>query len=106
MGWRGLIAPGLAGGLVPTPSALVVLLGGMTLDRTWFGVLLVLAYGVGMAALLVSTGWVLLHARDRLAARATTGRLAEVARVLPVATAALLVIGGLAIATRAATAAL
>ena len=106
VGWRGLIAPGLAGGLVPTPSALVVLLGGMTLDRTWFGVLLVLAYGVGMAALLVSTGWVLLHARDRLAARATTGRLAEVARVLPVATAALLVIGGLAIATRAATAAL
>jgi len=106
VGWRALIAPGLAGGLVPTPSALVVLLGGVALDRTWFGVLLVIAYGVGMAGVLVGAGWVLLHARGRLAARATTGRLAEVARVLPVATAALLVVGGLAIATRAAAAGL
>lgn len=106
VGWRGLIAPGLAGGLVPTPSALVVLLGGMALDRTWFGVLLVLAYGVGMAGVLVGAGWVLLHARGRLAARGVTGRLAGVARALPVATAALLVLGGLAIATRAAAAGL
>src|SRR5262245_31433051 len=36
---------GFAGGLVPSPSALVVLLGAIALGRTWFGVLLVVAYG-------------------------------------------------------------
>jgi len=43
---------GIAGGLVPSPSALVVLLGAIALGRTWFGVVLVLGYGVGMAATL------------------------------------------------------
>ena len=40
---------GVAGGLVPTPSALVVLLGAIALHRTWFGVVLVGLYGLGMA---------------------------------------------------------
>lgn len=78
--------------LVPTPSALVVLLGGMALHSTWFGVLLVLAYGLGMGAVLVGAGWVLPHARGHLTASEGT--------VLPAATAGLLVVAGLALAAR------
>jgi ABC-type nickel/cobalt efflux system permease component RcnA len=48
---------GIAGGLVPSPSALIVLLGAVGLGRTAFGVLLVLAYGAGMAAMLTAAGW-------------------------------------------------
>ncbi|MEO6142673.1 MAG: hypothetical protein ABIP19_01730, partial [Dermatophilaceae bacterium] len=62
--WR-LAAVGLAGGLVPSPSALLVLLGGIALGRAWFGALLVLFYGIGMAAALVGTGLLLVLARDR-----------------------------------------
>ena len=38
---RGLIAIGLAGGLLPSPSALLVLLGAIALGHAWFGVALV-----------------------------------------------------------------
>ena len=62
--WR-LAAVGLAGGLVPSPSALLVLLGGIALGRAWFGALLVLFYGIGMASALVGTGLLLVLARDR-----------------------------------------
>ncbi|WP_018505728.1 hypothetical protein [Parafrankia discariae] len=44
---------------MPTASAVVVLLGAVSLGRAWFGVLLVLAYGVGMAATLVGVGFLL-----------------------------------------------
>jgi nickel/cobalt exporter len=60
-----LAAVGLAGGLVPSPSALLVLLGGIAIGRAWFGAILVLFYGIGMAASLVGTGLLLVHARDR-----------------------------------------
>ena len=56
MGWRSLVAMGFAGGLVPSPSALVVLLGAIALHRAWFGLILVIAYGVGMAATLTGAG--------------------------------------------------
>jgi len=39
LGRRGLVALGLAGGLVPSPSAVVVLLGGIALGHAWFGIL-------------------------------------------------------------------
>ena len=52
-------AMGVAGGLVPSPSALVVLLGAIALGRTVFGVALVLGYGIGMAATLTAAGLIL-----------------------------------------------
>lgn len=57
---------GIAGGLVPSPSALVVLLGAIALGRTTFGILLVLGYGLGMAATLTAAGILLVRLRDRL----------------------------------------
>ena len=68
---------GVAGGLVPSPSALVVLLGAIALGRTWFGVLLVVAYGLGMAATLTAAGLLLVKLSRRWAGRispATTRR--------------------------------
>jgi len=99
--WRSLVGPGLAGGMVPTPSALVVLLGGIALDRTWFGVALVVAYGLGMAGVLVGAGWLLLRARDAVPGCLTGGRAARALALLPRATAALVVVAGLLIAVRA-----
>ncbi|MYS24151.1 ABC-type nickel/cobalt efflux system, permease component RcnA [Streptomyces sp. DvalAA-14] len=62
----GLIGIGVAGGLVPSPSALVVLLGSIALGRTAFGVALVICYGLGMAATLAAAGLLLLKVRDRI----------------------------------------
>ncbi len=99
--WRSLIAPGLAGGLVPSPSALLVLLGGVALGRAWFGVVLVLAYGLGMAAALVGAGWLLVRASAGLQRRLTTwGWLDRATRVLPLVTACLVIVGGVLIAAR------
>ncbi|MFJ1927739.1 MULTISPECIES: nickel transporter [unclassified Streptomyces] len=66
----GLIGMGIAGGLVPSPSALVVLLGAVALGRTAFGVLLVLGYGLGMAVTLTLAGLLLVRMRDGFEARA------------------------------------
>ncbi|MEV8353557.1 nickel transporter [Streptomyces niveus] len=67
-GLPALLGVGLAGGLVPSPSALVVLLGAIALSRTYFGVLLVVGYGLGMALTLTSAGLLLAGGGTRLAA--------------------------------------
>lgn len=99
-GWRVLVLPGLAGGMLPSPSALVVLLGGIALGRTWFGIVLVVAYGAGMAATLVAAGLALHRLRDRLVAWSDSGRWARLAPALPVITSALIVLGGAGVAVR------
>jgi ABC-type nickel/cobalt efflux system permease component RcnA len=102
---RALVAMGLAGGMVPSPSALVVLLGAMALGRAWFGVVLVVAYGLGMAATLTGAGVLLLRARGAL--DRTRGRIPSLARVasaLPLATSSVIVALGVALAARGAVA--
>ncbi|MFB9351842.1 nickel transporter [Streptomyces heliomycini] len=59
---RGTILLGLAGGLVPSPSAVVVLVGAAALGQTWFGLLLVVAYGVGLALTLTAAGYAVVKA--------------------------------------------
>ncbi|MFF3742209.1 nickel transporter [Streptomyces sp. NPDC002566] len=54
---RGTILLGFAGGLVPSPSAVVVLVGAAALGHAWFGLLLVVAYGVGLALTLTAAGF-------------------------------------------------
>jgi nickel/cobalt transporter (NicO) family protein len=63
---RELIAMGLAGGLVPSPSALLVLLAAVALGRVWLGLALVVAYGLGLAMTLVGTGLLLARAGGRI----------------------------------------
>ncbi|MGH9278527.1 MAG: nickel/cobalt transporter [Acidimicrobiales bacterium] len=102
---RNLLAMGLAGGMVPTPSALVVLLGAIALGRAWFGVVLVIAYGVGMAATLTGAGLLLVRARAAIERRMVNrhpGRLARLSTGLPVVTASVIVAAGLFLAVRGA----
>jgi ABC-type nickel/cobalt efflux system permease component RcnA len=93
----GLLAIGLAGGLVPSPSALLVFLAALGLGHPWFGVGLVLAFGVGMAGTLAAAGMLVLrlrHRAERLVAARPRSRLAPLVRGAPVLTAgAVLVLG-------------
>ncbi|MFJ8908951.1 nickel/cobalt transporter [Streptomyces sp. NPDC102359] len=59
---RGTILLGFAGGLVPSPSAVVVLVGATALGHAWFGLLLVVAYGVGLALTLTAAGYAVVRA--------------------------------------------
>ena len=101
---RGLFGMGIAGGLVPSPSALVVLLSAIALGRTAFGVVLVLAYGIGMAGTLTLAGVLLVRLRDRYAERGSDGRgrtfLRRWGRIAPYATACLVVVVGLGLVFR------
>jgi ABC-type nickel/cobalt efflux system permease component RcnA len=100
-----LVGMGLAGGMVPSPSALVVLLGSIAVGRAWFGVSLVLAYGMGMAVTLTLAGFALLKARTaierRVAAEREPRRLLAVGRVLPLLSALTITTVGLYLAVRA-----
>jgi ABC-type nickel/cobalt efflux system permease component RcnA len=55
-GWRSLAALGLAGGLVPSASAVVLLLGGISTGRPLYGLALVAAFGLGMSLTLIGAG--------------------------------------------------
>ena len=103
---RGLVGMGIAGGLVPSPSALVVLLSAIALGRTIFGIVLVIGYGVGMAGTLTLAGVLLVRVRDRYRERASAeaGRLRSFAarwtRLAPYFTAALVFVVGLGLVIR------
>jgi len=97
----GLVGMGIAGGLVPSPSALVVLLGAVALGRTAFGVVLVLAYGIGMAATLTAAGLLAVRLTERWGSRVTRVRaMQRLAGATPVVTAGLVVAVGLGLAAR------
>ena len=103
---RQLLSMGLAGGLVPSPSALVVLLGAVALGRAWFGVLLVVAYGIGLALTLMGAGMLLAFFESRLRTWTTkSGRGALVigpaVAILPVFSAFVLVGAGTLLVARA-----
>jgi nickel/cobalt transporter (NicO) family protein len=102
MSRKALMVMGAAGGMVPSPSALVVLLGAIALGRTWFGIALVLGYGIGMALTLVGAGLLMVRARATLDGR-LRGRsgMARLAQALPVLTASFVVIAGVGLAARA-----
>ncbi|MFF0372652.1 hypothetical protein [Micromonospora sp. NPDC005087] len=103
-GRAGLLGVGIAGGIVPSPSALIVLLGAVALGRTWFGVVLVLAYGLGMAATLTLAGLLLVGLHQRLHRNISprigswTGRLAT---LTPILTATLVLVVGTVLTLRA-----
>jgi ABC-type nickel/cobalt efflux system permease component RcnA len=103
-GRSGLIGMGLAGGLVPSPSALIVLLASIGLGRTVFGVALVLAYGLGMAVTLTAAGFLLVRLGGRLERRASGRRgrhwLTRLVAAAPLLTATLVLLVGVALVAR------
>ncbi len=64
--WRSLFVLGLAGGLIPSTSALLILLGSIAAGRPGFGFVLVVAFGLGMALVMGGIGLALVLARGRL----------------------------------------
>ena len=58
---RGLLALGVSGGLVPCPSALVVLIAAISQHRVGLGMALILAFSVGLAATLTAVGLSVLY---------------------------------------------
>jgi nickel/cobalt transporter (NicO) family protein len=88
---RGILAMGASAGLIPCPSALVVLLGAIAQHEVALGLLLILAFSAGLAATLTALGIAVVHA-GRLTARiAPDGRLIA---VLPAASALVIVAAG------------
>lgn len=100
MTWGSMLAIGFVGGFLPSPSAVVVILGAIALHRAWFGVVLVLGYG--MALTLTGAGLLLLKTLGALSRRCMTSpgrdRLASVNRLLPQLTGAVIVVVGLVLA--------
>ncbi|MHC5257151.1 nickel transporter [Streptomyces sp. UC4497] len=64
---RGTLFLGFAGGLVPSPSAVVVLVGASALGKAWFGLLLVFGYGAGLALTLTAVGFTVVRIGGRIA---------------------------------------
>jgi ABC-type nickel/cobalt efflux system permease component RcnA len=81
--WRSLFVLGLAGGLIPSTSALLILLGSIAAGRPAFGFLLVVAFGLGMALVLGGIGLALVLARGRLDRVDTTSTLGRVTGYVP-----------------------
>jgi ABC-type nickel/cobalt efflux system permease component RcnA len=102
---RNLLTLGFAGGMVPTPTAVVVLLGATAIGRAWFGALLVVAYGIGMGGTLVLAGLLLARARRRFDLRRHGDRALKIAAVFPVVTAVVITGSGLWLVARAAVSA-
>ncbi len=112
--WRNLLALGISGGLLPCPSALVVGLGAIALDRVAYGLVLILFFSAGLAATLMAIGLAMvfsgraagkLRLYDRVAARvgeSGAGRLLAGARVAPVLSAGVVALAGLALTADAA----
>jgi nickel/cobalt transporter (NicO) family protein len=63
--WNSLLTLGISGGLVPCPSAMVLLLAAVALNKTAYGMLLVVAFSLGLAITLSAVGIAFLYARDR-----------------------------------------
>ena len=95
---RDLLAVGISGGLLPCPTALVVLLAAISLHRIGYGLLLILAFSLGLAGAMTAVGLAAVSARRFLRKKSLEGRLV---RALPAASAALILALGLAMTTRA-----
>jgi nickel/cobalt exporter len=95
---RSLIGMGAAAGLIPCPSALVVLLGAIAQHEVALGLLLIVAFSVGLAGTLTGLGLLVVHARRFLPRGRMTGRLAT---VLPAASALAIVLVGFVLTARA-----
>src|SRR5205823_13300062 len=95
---RSLLAVGVSGGLLPCPSALVVLLAAISLHRIAFGLVLILAFSAGLAATITSIGLVAVLARNTFRRIGFDGPLV---RLLPAASALVILAAGLAMTVRA-----
>ena len=95
---RSLVTVGVSGGLLPCPSALVVLLAAISLHRIAFGLALVLAFSVGLAFTISAIGLVAVLAQGVFRRASFDGRLV---RALPAVSALIILAAGIVMTARA-----
>jgi nickel/cobalt transporter (NicO) family protein len=95
---RGLLGVGVAAGLLPCPSALVVLLSAIALHRIGFGLALILAFSVGLALTITSIGLIAVLARGAFGRLSFQGRLIQ---LLPALSALVIVLLGIGLTVKA-----
>jgi nickel/cobalt transporter (NicO) family protein len=95
---RGLLGIGVAAGLLPCPSALVVLLSAISLHRVGFGLALIVAFSLGLAATITSIGLLAVFARRAFGRLALDGPLV---RALPALSALVILAVGVGITVNA-----
>jgi len=88
---RGLVLLATAGGVVPSPSAVIVLVSAFTLGRIGLGLALVAAFSIGLAATLTAVGLALVFGSRAIGDRGN----ARLVRLFPVLGAAGLLVLGL-----------
>ena len=101
--WKTLTALGIVGGLLPSASALIILLTAISLHRVGFGLLLILAFSAGMAAVLAGAGLLLVHAGrtlERVAAHSAP--ITALAHHVPLITSLIVLGSGVLVTSRAA----
>jgi ABC-type nickel/cobalt efflux system permease component RcnA len=106
--WRSLLALGISGGLLPCPSALVVMLGAIALNRVAFGLVLIVVFSAGLAGTLIAIGILMVRAKGLIERLNRGGRLLgripinpRVIQVLPAVSALFILIAGLGITVTA-----
>lgn len=92
-----LLTLGISGGIVPCPGALVILLLAVALHRIAFGLLLLVAFSVGLAAILIAIGILIVKARPLVDRFSGDGRWIQ---RLPIASAVIIIVVGCAITLR------
>jgi ABC-type nickel/cobalt efflux system permease component RcnA len=95
---RSLLAVGVSGGLLPCPSALVVLLAAISLHRVAFGLILIVAFSTGLALSITGLGLLAVLAKRAFARRSFDGLLI---RALPAVSAAVIIAAGVAMTAHA-----
>ena len=99
-----LLGLGISGGIVPCPAALVVLLFAISTSMAWAALVLVLAFSVGLAGMLVGIGVLMVTSRQVLDRFGVGGeKLAWALRLLPPLSAICVAVVGLVIAWKAWT---
>ena len=96
---RALVALGVGGGIIPCPAALVVLLTALSLHRVGFGLVLIVAFSVGLAAVLVAIGILMVYAGRLMSRFRDDGPWIH--RWLPLTSSAVMTLLGLGIAVQA-----
>jgi nickel/cobalt transporter (NicO) family protein len=96
--WRGLVALGAAAGIIPCPSALVVLLGAIAQGEVALGMVLIVAFSVGLAATLTALGLAVVFAGKAMSRLPIPGRVMV---ALPTASALLIVGVGIVLTVQA-----
>jgi nickel/cobalt transporter (NicO) family protein len=95
---RGLLGIGVAAGLLPCPSALVVLLSAISLHKVGFGLALIVAFSLGLAATITSIGLLAVFARRAFGRLALDGPFVS---ALPVVSALVILAVGIGITVNA-----